>query len=147
MKIVLREDVDKLGRRGDVVTVATGYARNYLIPKRMAFLATRENLLRVEKEKKLLELKRVQEHDEARRLAERLAEVSCTIVKKAGEEETLYGSVTSAEIAAALEKEGISIDKRKIQMDEPIKALGIYTIPVHIHPEVSGEVKVWVVKE
>jgi large subunit ribosomal protein L9 len=147
MKIVLRENVDKLGQRGEVVTVANGYARNYLLPQRLAFLATEENLRRVDKEKKVLEIKRIQERDAAQALADRLGGVSCTIVKKAGEEETLYGSVTTAEIAAALEKEGIVIDKRKIRMDDPIKALGIYTIPVHIHPEVAGEVKVWVVKE
>ena len=147
MKIVLREDVGNLGRRGDVVAVANGYARNYLLPKKISFPATEENLRRVAKARKVLELKRIQERDEAQRLAERLRGLSCTIVKKAGEEETLYGSVTSGEIAEALEKEGIVIDKRKIRMDEPIKTLGIYTIPVTIHSEVEAEVKVWVVKE
>ncbi len=147
MRIVLREDVEKLGTRGDVVTVADGYARNYLLPQKIAFLATGENLKRVEKEKKVLKLRLIQERDDAQRLAEKLASISCTIVKKAGEEETLYGSVTSADIASALEKEGILMDKRKVLLAEPIKALGIYTVPVKLHPEVDAEVKVWVVRE
>ncbi len=147
MRIVLREDVEKLGTRGDVVTVADGYARNYLLPQKMAFLATGENLKRVEKEKKVLKLRLIQERDDAQLLAEKMASISCTIVKKAGEEETLYGSVTSADIASALEKEGILMDKRKALLAEPIKALGIYTVPVKLHPEVDAEVKVWVVKE
>ncbi len=147
MRIVLREDVEKLGTRGDVVTVADGYARNYLLPQKMAFLATGENLKRVEKEKKVLKLRLIQERDDAQLLAEKMASISCTIVKKAGEEETLYGSVTSADIASALEKEGILMDKRKVLLAEPIKALGIYTVPVKLHPEVDAEVKVWVVRE
>ena len=147
MRIVLREDVEKLGTRGDVVTVADGYARNYLLPQKIAFLATGENLKRVEKEKKVLKLRLIQERDDAQLLAEKMASISCTIVKKAGEEETLYGSVTSADIASALEKEGILMDKRKVLLAEPIKALGIYTVPVKLHPEVDAEVKVWVVKE
>ncbi len=147
MRIVLREDVEKLGTRGDVVTVADGYARNYLLPQKMAFLATGENLKRVEKEKKVLKLRLIQERDDAQILAEKMASISCTIVKKAGEEETLYGSVTSADIASALEKEGILMDKRKVLLAEPIKALGIYTVPVKLHPEVDAEVKVWVVRE
>ena len=147
MRIVLREDVEKLGTRGDVVTVADGYARNYLLPQKIAFLATGENLKRVEKEKKVLKLRLIQERDDAQLLAEKMASISCTIVKKAGEEETLYGSVTSADIASALEKEGILMDKRKVLLAEPIKALGIYTVPVKLHPEVDAEVKVWVVRE
>ncbi len=147
MRIVLREDVEKLGTRGDVVTVADGYARNYLLPQKIAFLATGENLKRVEKEKKVLKLRLIQERDDAQLLAEKMASISCTIVKKAGEEETLYGSVTSADIASALEKEGILMDKRKVLLAEPIKTLGIYTVPVKLHPEVDAEVKVWVVRE
>ena len=147
MRIVLREDVEKLGTRGDVVTVADGYARNYLLPQKMAFLATGENLKRVEKEKKVFKLRLIQERDDAQLLAEKMASISCTIVKKAGEEETLYGSVTSADIASALEKEGILMDKRKVLLAEPIKALGIYTVPVKLHPEVDAAVKVWVVRE
>lgn len=147
MKIVLREDVENLGRRGDVLQVADGYARNFLIPKRLALLATGENLHRVEKARERADRQRRQERDEAARTAERMRGLSLTIVKKAGEEETLYGSVTSAEIAAALEKEGIPIDKRRVRLEEPIKSLGIYSVPVDLHPEVTGEVKVWVVKE
>jgi large subunit ribosomal protein L9 len=140
-------DVQPLGKRGDVVKVAPGYGRNFLLPKGMAYEYSDANVKRIEKERKILEIVQLKEKQEAEGLARRIAAVSCTIVKKVGENDTLYGSVTSAEIGEALQKEGFSIDKRKILLDEPIKALGIYAVPIKIHPEVPCELKVWVVKE
>lgn len=147
MKVVLREDVDKLGKRGEVVRVADGYGRNFLLPKRLALPATAGNLKQVELEHRRRVVRGAREKDEAEELAGRLARVSCTVARKVGENETLYGSVTNADVAAFLEKEGLPIDKRKILLEEPIKALGIYTVPVRLHPEVTAEIKVWVVKE
>jgi large subunit ribosomal protein L9 len=147
MRIVLREDVDKLGRRGEIVKVSDGYARNFLLPKKKALPATEGNLKVIEREKRRYLVRQSKEKEEAQALAQRVAGVSCTIVRKVGENEMLYGSVTGADIAEFLLKEGISIDKRRIQLEEPIKALGIYTVPVRLHPEVPAEVKVWVVKE
>lgn len=147
MRLILRMDVQPLGKRGDVVKVAPGYGRNYLLPKGLAYEYSDANVKRIEKERKILEVVQLKEKQEAEDLARRIAAVSCTIVKKVGENDTLYGSVTSAEIGEALQKEGFSIDKRKILLDEPIKALGIYAVPIKIHPEVPCELKVWVVKE
>jgi large subunit ribosomal protein L9 len=147
MKVVLRQDIDKLGKRGEVVRVAPGYGRNFLLPKRLALPATPGNLRRVELERRSLEVRRMRERAEAEKLAERLSRLSCTVARKVGESDTLYGSVTNADIAAFLEKEGVVVDKRKIALEEPIKALGIYSVPVRLHPEVTAEIKVWVVKE
>jgi len=147
MKVVLRQDVDKLGKRGEVVSVADGYARNYLVPKQIALRATAGNLKRVELERHRLNVRLVRERSDAEELAKRVANLSCTVARKVGENDVLYGSVTNADVAAFLEKEGFAIDKRKILLEEPIKALGIYSVPVRLHPEVTAEVKVWVVKE
>jgi large subunit ribosomal protein L9 len=147
MKVILREDVTKVGRRGEVVKVADGFGRNYLLPKGLAYLHTPGNEKRVEKERRSLHLRQTREKQEAEELGRRIAQTSTTIVRKVGENETLYGSVTNADIAEALEREGFALDKRKILLEEPIKTLGIYTVPVKLHPEVSAELKVWVVKE
>ncbi len=147
MKVILRQDVDKLGSAGDVVTVKDGYARNYLIPKQLAYPATPSNLRRFEEEKKRLLMQSEREKRQAEILAKELEKASCTISVAVGEEDKLFGSVTSQDIAEALQEKGIEIDKRKIQLEEPIKALGIYTVPVKLHPEVTANVKVWVVKK
>jgi len=147
MKIILREDIDKLGRRGEVVKVAPGYGRNYLLPKGLAYLHTPGNAKRVDQERRFLNVKLAREKQEAEELSRRISQISTTIVRKVGENETLYGSVTNGDIAEAIEKEGFSIDKRKILLVDPIKTLGIYTVPVKLHPEVTAELKVWVVKE
>ncbi len=147
MRLILRTDVEQLGKRGEVVKVTPGYARNFLVPKGMAYEFSEGNLKRFEKERKVLEVRQVKEQQEAQALAGRLAKVSCTIVKKVGDSDTLYGAVTNADVAEALTKEGFSIDKRRIVLDDPIKTLGIYTVPIRIHPEVTAELKVWVVKE
>jgi large subunit ribosomal protein L9 len=147
MKIILREDIDKLGRRGEVVKVAPGYGRNYLLPKGLAYLHTPGNAKRVDQERRFLNVKLAREKQEAEELSRRISQISTTIVRKVGENETLYGSVTNGDIAEAIEKEGFAIDKRKILLTDPIKTLGIYTVPVKLHPEVTAELKVWVVKE
>jgi large subunit ribosomal protein L9 len=147
MQIVLREDIDKLGRRGDIVDVAVGYARNYLLPKRKALILSDGNLKTIEKERRRYVLSLAKEKEDCLAVAQRLSAISCTIVRKVGENEVLYGSVTAADIADHVAKEGVAIDKRRIQLDDPIKSLGIYTVPVRLHPEVTAEVKVWVVKE
>lgn len=147
MRIVLRETVEKLGRRGEIVKVADGFARNYLLPKKLAFEATDANLKRIEQERKVREVLETRERQEAQSLSERMSQLSLTAVRKVGENEALYGSVTNADVAEMLEKEGFSVDKRKILLDEPIRALGIYDVTVKLHHEVSASVKVWVVKE
>jgi len=147
MQIVLKEDIDKLGRRGEVVKVADGYARNYLLPLGKALPATQGNLKVIEREKRLYVVCLTKEKEENETLSSRIQALSLTLVRKVGEGDVLYGSVTSGDIAEALSKEGIVVDKRRIQLGEPIKSLGIYTVPIRLHPEVTAEVKVWVVKE
>ena len=147
MRLILRTDVGELGKRGDVVKVAPGYGRNYLLPRGLAYPFTESNVHRVEKEKRTLQVHQARERQEAEELGRRIAQLSCTIVKKVGESDTLYGSVTNADVAEALQKEGYSMDKRKIVLEDPIKSLGIYSVPIRLHPEVTCELKVWVVKE
>lgn len=147
MRIVLRENVEKVGRRGEVVKVADGFARNFLLPKKLALEATGANLKRIEQERKVREVHEAKEKQEFQGLASRLSQLSLTAVRKVGENEALYGSVTNSDVGELLEKEGFSIDKRKILLDDPIKALGIYEVPIKLHPEVTATVKVWVVKE
>jgi len=147
VQVLLREDLDKLGRRGEVVKVAAGYARNYLLPKGLALSVTPGNMKRIEQERRSLMVRHDREKKSAEELARRIAEVSCTIVKKVGENDVLYGAVTTQEIGEVLDKEGIDVDRRRIHLEEPIKALGVYTVPIRIHPEVSADLKVWVVRE
>lgn len=147
MRIVLTEDIDKLGRRGEIIKVADGYARNFLLPKGKALLATDGNLKTIERQKRRYQVRVAKEKEEMEALARRIAGISCTLVRKVGEQDVLYGSVTAADIAEYLEREGIAVDKRRIQIGEPIKSLGIYSVPIKLHPEVRAEVKVWVVKE
>jgi large subunit ribosomal protein L9 len=147
MRVVLREDIDKLGRRGEVREVAAGYARNFLLPKGKALQATEGNMKRVEQERRRYAVQVAKDKEDAAAVGRRIAGVSCTIVRKVGENDQLYGSVTASDIAEHLAKEGIEIDKRRILLEEPIKALGIYTVPVRLHADVQGEVRVWVVKE
>lgn len=147
MRVVLREDVEKLGRRGEVVKVADGFARNFLLPKGKALAATDGNLKVIEKEKRRYVQRVAKEKGEMEALAQRIAGVSLTLVRKVGEHDVLYGSVTTGDIAEGLEKEGIQVDRRRIQLVDPIKSLGIYNVPVKLHAEVRAEVKVWVVKE
>lgn len=147
MKIILKEDYESLGQAGEVLSVKDGFARNYLIPKGVAYEASKGNLRRFEEEKKHILIVSEKEKKAAEQLAEKLEKVSCTISVAVGEEEKLFGSVTSQDIGESLNEKGIEIDKRKILLEEPIKNLGIYTIPVKLHSEVTANVKVWVVKK
>lgn len=146
MKVILKEDIESLGRMGDVVEVAPGYARNFLIPKKKALEATAKNLKTIEHQKKLLADQMKREKKEAEALAARINESSITIPVQVGEEEKLFGSVTNKDIGDALAKEGIEVDKHKILLEKPIKELGIFTIPIKLHPEVTANLKVWIVK-
>ena len=147
MEVILREHVDNLGRRGDVVKVAAGYARNYLLPRKLALAVTEANKRQIERERKNAEARELEEKSQAEAFARRLTETDISIARRVGENDTLYGSVTSADIAAALTAKGFEIDKRKIALPEPLKALGEFTVPVKIHREVTAQVKVNVVKE
>ncbi len=147
MKIILRQDMDALGLEGDTVDVANGYARNYLIPKGIALEASIQNVKLFETQRKKIEIKRLKAKEEAEKIKEKLADVMITISQKAGDEDKLYGSVTNMDIAAHLEKQGILIDRKKISMDKPIKALGEYEVPIRLYPEVTGSIKVTVVPE
>ena len=147
MEVILREHVDNLGRRGDVVKVAAGYARNYLLPRKLALAVTEANKRQIERERKNAEARELEEKSQADAFAKRLTETEISIARRVGENDTLYGSVTSADIAAALTAKGFEIDKRKITLPEPLKALGEFTVPVKVHREVTAQVKVKVVKE
>ena len=147
MEVILREHVDNLGRRGDVVKVASGYARNYLLPRKLALAVTEANKRQIERERKNAEARELEEKSQAEAFAKRLSETEISIGRRVGENDTLYGSVTSADIAAALNAKGFEIDKRKITLTDPLKALGEFTVPVKIHREVTAPVKVKVVKE
>lgn len=147
MEVILREHVDKLGRRGDVVKVAAGYARNYLLPRKLALAVTESNKRQVERERVLGEAREIEEKSQAEAFAARLGQVDIEIARRVGENDTLYGSVTSADIAQALQAKGFDIDKRKIQLVDPLKALGESAVPVKIHRDVTAQVKVKVVPE
>ena len=147
MEVILREHVDNLGVRGDVVKVASGYARNYLLPRKLALAVNEANKRQIERERKNAEVRELEEKTQAEAFAARLAEAEISIARRVGEHDALYGSVTSADIAAALAAKGFEIDKRKISLAEPIKALGEVTVPVKIHRDVTAQVKVSVVAE
>jgi large subunit ribosomal protein L9 len=147
MEVILREEVEKLGRRGDVVKVAAGYARNFLLPKRMAVAATESNKKIVEQEKQAHLRREAKEIGDASELAKLMANVALTIAQKAGENDQLFGSVTAQDIATLLEKQGYAIDRRKVHLEEPIKTLGDFKVAVRLHREVTVEVPVHVVKE
>jgi large subunit ribosomal protein L9 len=147
MDVILREDVEKLGTRGQLVKVAPGYARNFLLPNKMAVAATESNKKIVEQERQAHLRREAKVEGEAKELGKMLGAVSITISQKAGENDQLFGSVTSKDIAEALEAQGYSIERRKIVLDEPIKTLGEFKVPVRLHREVTVEVTVHVVKE
>ena len=147
MEVILREHVDNLGRRGEVVKVADGYARNYLLPRKLALLATDGNKKQIERERAKFDAKEAEEQKVAEAIADRLANVEIVIARKVGETEALYGSVTTADIAEALAAKGFEIDRRKLQLPEPIKKLGEYDVPVKLHRDVTVAVKVKVVAE
>jgi large subunit ribosomal protein L9 len=145
MEIILREHVEHVGRRGDVVKVAAGYARNYLLPRKLALAVNDANKRQIERERKLAEVRELEEQTQAEAFAKRLGEADIEIARRVGEHNALYGSVTSADVAQALHAVGFEIDKRKLQMADPFKALGEYVVPIKIHREVTAQVKVKVV--
>ncbi len=147
MNIILTEDVESLGSAGDLVKVKDGFARNYLIPGGKAMVATTQNVKMLEHQKQLVQARLNKLKREAELLARKIEEVSCTVAKQVGEEDKIFGAVTAADIQASLAHEGVEIDRRKIQLDEPLKSLGIFSVPVKLHPEVIAQLKVWVVKE
>jgi large subunit ribosomal protein L9 len=147
MEVILREDIEKLGNRGEVVKVAAGYARNFLLPKRLAVAATESNKKIVEQERQAHLRKEAKLKNEAEDLSKMLTGVTVTITQKAGENDQLFGSVTAKDVADALAGKNYTIDRRKIQLDEPIKQLGEYKVPVRLHRDVTAEVTVVVAKE
>jgi large subunit ribosomal protein L9 len=147
MQIILQEDVEKLGNRGQVVEVAEGYARNFLLPRKLALEASPGNMKRLEKMRAAFAKKAAVEIGDAQKLAELLAGVSLEISRKSGESDQLFGSVTSADISDALATKGYTIDRRKIQLAEPIKLIGQFDIPIKLHREVNANLKLTVKKE
>ena len=147
MKIILRKNYDQLGKIGDLVDIKNGFARNFLLPRQIAYIATKGNVRALEEEKHQVAKKEVKELEAAKILGAELETVSITIPVKVGEEDKIFGSVTSQMIADALKEKKYDIDRRKIDLEEPIRALGIYSVNVKLHPEVTTIVKTWVVRE
>jgi len=147
MEVILREHVDNLGKRGEIVKVADGYARNYLLPRKLALPATDGNRKHVERERKIMESREAEEKGQADAMAARLAAVDISIARRVGETDQLYGSVTSADIVEVLKAKGFDVDKRKLILPEPIKAIGDHTVPLKLHREVTVPLTVHVVKE
>ncbi len=147
MEVILRRDMDELGLEGDIVDVAKGYARNYLLPKGIALEASQQNKKALELQTKKIEVRRVKAKEEAFELKQEIEGMEITFSLKAGEEGKLYGSVTTMDIASQLEKQGLVVDRRKIILEKPIKTLGEIEVPIRIYPEVTGSVKVVVVPE
>jgi len=147
MEVILREHVDHLGERGEVVKVADGYARNYLLPRKLALPATQGNRKHVERERKIVEARESQEKGQAEAMAARLAEVDITIARRVGDTEQLYGSVTAADIVDYLKEKGFEVDRRKLILPEPIKAIGDHDVPLKLHRQVAVPLTVHVVKE
>lgn len=149
VKVILRQDVDKLGETGEIVNVKTGFARNYLLPRGFAYEATSANLRALEDERAKEEQRTKRDYLEARRRASQLESISITFHAKAGEESKLFGSITSSDIGQRLNEEpglDFEVDRRSIELDEPIKALGVFSVPIKLHPDVKPEIKVWVIK-
>ncbi len=147
MEVILRADVPKLGPRGKIVNVAQGYARNFLLPRKLAVPVTAGNKKVVEQEKASAARREANERSQSEELARQLADLTVTVARKAGEEDQLFGSVTSLDVADALQAKGYHIDRRKIEMEEPIKHLGEYEIPLRLHREVTATLKLLVVQE
>ncbi len=147
MKVILRQDFEQLGRVGDVIEVKDGYARNYLIPRRIAYQATQSSIVQLEEEKKQQGKRLDKEKRQSEKLSAELEKISVTIQMKVGEDDKLFGSVTSQMIVDALKEKGFALDKRQIDLEDIIKALGIYSVDVKLPGSVTAKVKVWVVRE
>ncbi|HEU4988540.1 MAG: 50S ribosomal protein L9 [Gemmatimonadota bacterium] len=147
MQIILRQGIENLGKPGDVVSVRAGYARNYLLPRGLAYEATPGNLKRIAQERTRLEAAENERREAAQGIATQLEQVSLTFSARVGEEGKLFGSVTVADIQHQLETQGFKIERRQIDLHEPIKALGVYKVPVRLHADVKPEIRVWVIKQ
>jgi len=147
MEILLRKDIEKLGRAGEIINVADGYARNYLFPRRLATPVTQENLQRLEAEKRRAEREAERHRQALKDFAGRLEDTSCTIAAQATDSGHLFGSVAEAEIAAALREEGFEIDERAVHIEHPIKETGVYAIEIHLAPDIGATTRVWVVAD
>lgn len=147
MEVILRQHVDNLGNRGDIVKVADGYARNFLLPRKLALPATAGNRKHVERERKIMEAREAEEKGQAEAIAARLGSVEIAIARRVGETEQLYGSVTASDIAEYLKGKGFEVDRRKLILPEPIKTLGEHNVPLKLHREVTVPLKVNVVRE
>jgi large subunit ribosomal protein L9 len=147
MQVILREDIDALGKSGEVVTVRPGYGRNYLLPRGLAIAATAQDIARVEHEKRVIAARTAKLVKESQAAADRLSQVSVSIPVAVGEEDKLYGSVTTRDIAEALQAQGVSVDVRKLALEEPIKTLGLTEVEVKLGRGINAKIKVWVVKK
>ena len=147
VQVILREPVDNLGRRGEIVKVANGYARNYLLPRKLALVVTEANRRLIAGERVVADARDAEEKQVAEAFADRLSQVVCVIARRVGETDTLFGSVTSSDVAACLTDQSMEIDRRKIQLDEPLKQLGDHSVPIKVHREVTAEITVRIVKE
>ncbi len=147
MQVILRERLENLGNTGEIVDVKPGYARNYLIPQGLAYEATSANVRQIEREKAQREKKEAETLTAARAFAAKLEGVSLTFNARAGQEGKLFGSITNGDIADKLAEMGLEVDRRQIELEEPIKALGVFTVPVRLHSQVHPEIKVWVIQE
>ncbi|MDA0709512.1 MAG: 50S ribosomal protein L9 [bacterium] len=147
MKVILTEDVNQLGNSGEIVAVKDGFARNYLLPRQLALIANKGNMAVYKEVRRQRDVHRSRAKHEAEVLAESLSKASCNVPVTVGEGDRIFGSVTAAQIADLLKEQGFEIDRRIIQLEEPIRALGVYDVPIRLHPEVDAKIKVWVVKE
>ena len=147
MKVILRQDVPDVGSAGETVDVKDGYGRNYLIPRNMAIVATKANLAAIDEIRKQQQIREKKARKEAEKVKDRIEKIELTVEVMVGEEDKLYGSVTNADVAELLEKEGVSIDKRAIELEAPIKVLGVYTVPIKIARDIYANVKLLVVKK
>lgn len=147
MMVILRENVDNLGQVGDIVRVSEGYARNFLLPRKLVVIANEANKAEIEHHKRVLEKRRATLRASAEELSKKLSEISCTITRKVGDKGQFFGSVTTNDIADALKKAGHKVEKSTIQLKEPLKSLGVHMVDVKIQPEVVAQIKVWIAKE
>ena len=147
MQVILLEDVPSLGKMGDLVRVAEGYGRNYLIPQKKAMVATEKNVKALDHQKRQVQYRIIKTKKDAEAAAQRIEGLSCTLKKNIGESGKLFGSVTTMEIETFLKEHGITVDRKKIHMDEPIKSLGMFSVPIRLHPDVTAHLKVWVEQE
>ena len=147
MQIILLENIPALGKAGDLVKVSDGYGRNYLIPQKKAILATEKSLKVIEHQKRQVQQRIEKAKKDAEKLGQRIEKLSCTFAKTVGESGKLFGSVTSMDIENYLKENGIEVDRKKVSLEEPIKNLGVFTVPIKLHPEVTTHLKVWVVQE